>query len=86
MLAATADITCPTLPPSGPMQGPTDADLDAVLAIERGGDSDLYGIEASAATEVERARTRHERGFGLQSRRQPAWRDRPWDSGCLTFL
>jgi hypothetical protein len=85
MLAATADVICPILPPSRPMQGPTDAGLDSALAIEREDDSDLNGTEAAAA-DVGRAPTRRERGFGLQSRRQPAWRDRPWDSGCLTFL
>lgn len=85
MLAATAGITSPILPLSGSMKGPSHAELDAAVAIERGDDSGLDGSDGSAS-EVGRARTRGQRGFGLQARRLPAWRDRPWDAGCLTFL
>jgi len=85
MLAATADITSPSLPSSGSMKGPSHADLDAAVMTEPGDDPALDGTDSSAS-ELERARARRERGFGLQTRRQPAWRDHPWDSGCLTFL
>ena len=84
MLAAAPYISYPTRSPTGSTDMAGEDEFDPGLVLERACDRNAGGTEASDSEERP-VRTRRERGFGLQSRRQPAWRDGPWDSGCLTF-
>jgi len=78
VLAAATNIPYPTWASTSSTTWAAEPDSDPAAGIEHGNDCRIGDTDASVS-KVRRVRTRGG-GFGLGSRRQPAWRDRPWGS------